>query len=134
MQINELCCAAQLIRGLWYLYVTSQSARNMLLQNGLILKGIKLRLLGSNPYNDIYGSEKNIIRDLPFGISNEPLLSFLMNHPTLSLIRKFDIFLSKIRDDDNTNTIWENGDIYLYAQNGIPPQSHNNSQKPTRPL
>ena len=92
MVVKGKVATAQLIKGLWHLFTTSEESRHVLLEKVITIKGTTLKVLDSSPFSDITASEKISIRNLP-------LLEFLQKYP--QLVRKSDIMFSKIKYDYN---------------------------------
>lgn len=121
--VGDAAVCAQLINGLWYLYTKTDAARLKLLDSGLYIEGTNLQLFDENPWS-INGvnflSEKVIVRDVPFTMTNEKLTVHLHNtYPQLILTS--NINYSKIWDNNESMTDMYNGDRYFYVQGGFTP-------------
>lgn len=123
--VKDMTVCAQQINGLWYLYVKTEPARLKLLQQGLDVEGIHIVLYDSNPYGSsngesLFSTEKIIIRDVPFTVSDTEILHYMHNQYP-QVVMTSTIQLSKIRDNYDTLTDIYNGDRFFHAQADFTP-------------
>ncbi len=107
---------AQIVRGVWKLYLKNVTAKNRILTQGLSLRGTSISAYESNPYKRSFDDtpvEKITIKDLPLSMPNETIEKFLKDHEELQL--KTTIRFGKEKDQDGNWTNYKNGDRFVYA-------------------
>ncbi len=136
---------AQIVRGLWKLYLKNITAKNRILTQGLSLRGTTITVYETNPYKRSFDDapvEKITLKDIPLSMPNEVIEKFLNEHEELQL--KSNIRFGKERDSDGNWTNYKNGDRFIYASapiipalpreaviNGIPCRVFHSSQDDT---
>lgn len=113
---NRSIEGAQLVRGVWKLYLKSQTSRMKVLTHGLAIREVSVTIYDSNPYARTFDdtpAEKITLKDLPLSFDNVAIEQFLKDHEGLSL--KSNIRFGKEKDYDGNWTQYKNGDRYLYA-------------------
>lgn len=115
---------AQLIHGIWRLYLKSAEARVDLMTKGLFLNGIQVPLFDKNPRstnNDDPNTrvEKIVIHDLPLSVDNDTILNYLKDQPQVTLTS--EIRYSRERTQEGKLTTYRNGDRFVYAIHPINP-------------
>ena len=109
--------SAQLIRGIWFLYVKSDLARCNLLRHGKMYLGHRvLYLYDANPYTmrPRVPNERIVIKDLPLYESHELIYNFLSDHSQIQPVG--GIKFSKSRTSD-----FYTGDRYIFVQGKFTP-------------
>ena len=109
--------SAQLIRGIWFLYVKSDLARCNLLRHGKIHLGHRvLYLYDANPYTTRprVPNERIVIKDLPLYEPHELIYNFLSDHSQIQPVG--EIKFSKSRTSD-----FFTGDRYIFVQGEFTP-------------
>ena len=109
--------AAQLIRGIWFIYVKSVKSRLSLLQRGYLDIGAHaLFLYGENPYNykSRVPNERVVIRDLPIFEPDDLILNFLADYPQIQPVGPLDFV--KPRSGE-----FINGDRFIYVKGEFTP-------------
>ena len=123
---------AQKIRGLWYLYLNHDAAREEFLRIEHMINGKIINILSSNPFEDknIDGPplEKIIFKDIPFGDSNGGTLinDYLGDHPHIAVMS--DIGYEKMRSKNNSNLPYHSGERFVYVQADFSPSLPGNTQ------
>jgi len=106
---------AQRIRGLWRIYVKKQCAREKLLLEGFVFRGVQVPLLDANPYalsgEQDHPTTKLWIGDIPLSASDKDIES--------ALVAKGCQLRSKLRnelarDRDGKLTQWETGRRFVF--------------------
>lgn len=108
---------AQLIRGLWKIYVSTVESQTTLLVKGVVIRGILVTVHESNPYVKTIDSspvEKVLIKDLPLDVDSKIITDYLEQKE--GLILKSDVKFGRIRDQDGKWTNFRNGDRFVYVQ------------------
>ena len=120
---------AQLIRGVWKIYVKNIASKIDLLQQGMVIRGIAVTLHEANPYTsqkDDSPVEKVTIKDLPLNVGNDTIQNCLKDQH--GLILKSLVMYSKVRDESGQYTNFKNGDRYVYVLAPIQPALPNNGK------
>ena len=108
---------AQLIRGVWYIYVKNEHTRVSLLRLGkLLIQKTPLYLFAENPYAMVprVPNERVVIRDLPLFESDDQIYNFLSENPQIKPVGRVNF--SKCR-----NTTFVNGDRFVYVRGNFSP-------------
>ena len=102
--------SAQKVRGLWLLYVKSETARSSLLRHGYItIHGRRIHLHNDNPFTTTkVHTERVTIRDLPLHESNDLILDYLATQPQIDI--SGSLFWSMARNELNQESPYMNGD------------------------
>lgn len=112
---------AQQIEGLWLIFVTSNTARNTLLNEGILMDTRSVKLHNTDPFTlEDIPSEKIIFKDLPLTYTNESLLNRIKELRP-NLILRSDIISHKVRDEHNNDTEFLSGDRHMYVQTDFSP-------------
>ena len=113
--------AAQQIRGLWKIYLTTQDAKETLVRNGFRFNNNLVKIYTYDPFTQqTKPSEKVVFKDVPLDFSNEVILKYLAEeHPHISLRSK--VISAKIVDDNNVPTPYMSGDRFMYVESGFDP-------------
>ena len=119
---------AQLIRGVWKIYMKTVTSRMELLQKGVVIRGIAVNLYEANPYTnqrDDSPVERILIKDLPLDLDNSVIEEYLKEQQ--GLVLKSKINYCKVRDESGQLTNFKNGDRFVYALYPVMPAMPENS-------
>lgn len=122
--VRDCAVCAQQIRGLWILYAKNEFQRTKILHDGLTFGRVRVTVYDANPFLNNAGqetlSEKVVIRDVPFHMANEDIITyFRQQHPHIHL--KSAVLCTKIIDEYQNYTNMYNGDRHIYVEAGFTP-------------
>lgn len=107
---------AQIVRGVWKLYLKNNASRMKILTEGLAVRGISVTVYDDNPYRRTFDDspvEKITIKDLPLSMDSEVIEKFLKEQEELSL--KSTVRFGREKDSNGAWTQYKNGDRFVYA-------------------
>lgn len=105
---------AQLIRGVWKVYISTLECQMKLLCQGVPIRNILVHLQETNPYiRSDDTSVRVLIKDLPLYMDSQVIKNYL--EESEGLILKSEIKFSNIKDKDGNWTNFKNGDRFVYV-------------------
>lgn len=106
---QKTAVAAQRIRGVWLLYVDSDTSRSTILQQGyLTVCNMRIQVHDTDPFARRPQTERVFIRDYPITAPPAPLLSYLKSQPQIQIYG--DISFSMARGSQREMSNYTNGD------------------------
>lgn len=107
---------AQLVKGVWLIYLKTNASRAELLCQGFTIRGTNFNLYDSNPYQRVRDEtpvEKILIKDIPLNIDNKVIEEYLKSQE--GLVLKSDVKYGKAKDSSGNWSNYKNGDRFVYA-------------------
>ena len=112
---------AQQLRGLWRIYVYSETSRKSLLKSGFRYNNRNVPVFDHDPFSTrSTPSEKIVFRELPMEIDDDAILQYLTENYTHICVRS-KVMAARIMDQNNRPTDFLNGDRFLYVESGFDP-------------
>lgn len=109
---------AQLVRGLWKVYMNTIESRAQLLTMGFSFRGRSIEVHSDNPYFRTYSDsssiEKVTVQDLPLNVENKDIEALIKSFPGVKLVS--NIRYGTAKDPDGRWTDFKTGDRYCYIQ------------------
>ena len=115
--IPREAAAAQLMRGVWHIFVKNASARSALLLHGsLLINNTTLRLYNEDPHSvrSRIPNERVLFKDIPLLESSNLIYDFLDEHPQVEPVGGVKFSFSR-------NTEYANGDRFIYVRGEFTP-------------
>lgn len=117
---EKAAVAAQRIRGIWLLYVNSDTARLAILSHGhLSICDKRIQVHDRNPFAPRPQTERVIIRDYPFTEPNDPIINYLQSQSQIKL--HSNILPSLARNNKNELSTYTNGDRVIEVEADFSP-------------
>ena len=122
---------AQKVRGLWHLFLSSEEARTIILNDSIVVQKQVVPIHSTHPYersNEIgFATEKIVFKDIPLSddMGNDLIEQYLRDHPQIQV--RSNIFYSRIRVN-NRNTNYRSGDRYVFVEANFSPPLPENTQ------
>ena len=116
---------AQLINGIWRLYLKNREAKVDLLIKGLSVRGRKVTLYEQSPrFNNTENPdiklEKIWIKDIPLSVDNKAIEQYFEGHAQVKLTTEV-LYSKERRPDSGHLTNYKNGDRFVFAVHPIYP-------------
>ena len=114
----------QFFNGIWSIWLRSNEARSTLISkvNHLHVNNRDVPIYSTYPLAKNVPNEKILFKDIPIGVSDDDLLSFLRSQE--GIIVKTGIIPARLRDNENRLTPFLSGDRFVYVKGNFSPVLH----------
>ena len=127
VHIPDQTLGAQLIKGIWTIWVKSIRAKQFIMEQVKVLciNYIDVDIYDKYPSLQNIPNEKILFKDLPLHVKDSEILDFLSKQPGINVRSK--VIASRIRDDSNRLTPFYSGDRFVFVKGKFTPALHRNA-------
>ena len=118
---------AQLINGIWSIWLKSVEVRNHLVELKMITPdNISIVLFSTYHLSKPVPNDKIILSELPFWVRDQEIIDLLSQHP--GIIVKSGVIVSRHRDEHNRLTEYYSGDRFVFVDGKMPTALHSTAR------